>query len=152
MTPSPARLPTWRNGQELWTACPDQCRVVKRGHRVSTSTRPCPGLRTYQGCDRPGYRFGEGVPAFPGFDEEAPAGPFAELGEHVAGLDAEHVREVVSGPVASGLAGHDAGDLFPPGVGPGLARDGRVAAFASGAGGGPVRGRGEDGDQHPGNP
>jgi uncharacterized protein DUF6788 len=60
----------------------------------------------------------------PGLGEEAQAGPFGELGEHVAGLDAEHVREVASGPVASGLAGHDVGDLVSSGVGPGLAGPG----------------------------
>lgn len=34
-----------------------------------------------------------------GLGEEAQAGPFGELGEHVAGLDAEQGGEVASGPV-----------------------------------------------------
>jgi hypothetical protein len=60
-------------------------------------------LRACRGCDRPGW-LGECVPALPGLGEEAQAGPFGELGEHVAGLDAEQGCEVASGPVASGLA------------------------------------------------
>src|SRR5262249_12198982 len=64
-------------------------------------------------------RAGRGVPAGAGLGEEAQAGPFGELGEHVAGLDAERGREVLSCPVASGLAGHDAGDLVSSGVGRG---------------------------------
>ena len=94
----------------------------------------------------------EGVPALPGLGEEAQAGPFGELGEHVARLDVEHGREVASCPVASGLAGHDAGDLVPSGVGPGLAGTGRLVPASAGKRGGPVRRRGEDGDQHPGDP
>src|SRR6266568_3330712 len=108
-------------------------------------------LRACRGCNRPG-RLGDGIPALPGLGEEAQAGPFGELGEHVAGLDAKQGREVASGPVASGLAGHDAGDLFSSGVGPGRAGAGRLLLAAAGKSGGPVRGRGGDGDLHPGDP
>ena len=38
------------------------------------------------------------------------------------------------------------------GVGPGLAGTGRLVLATAGTGGGPVRGRGDDGDLHPGDP
>jgi hypothetical protein len=62
------------------------------------------------------------------FDEEAAAGPLAELGEQVAGLDAEHAREVAPVAVASRLGGHDAGDLVSPAAWPGLAVPGSPVA------------------------
>ena len=55
-------------------------------------------------------RGGERVPAGAGLGKKAQAGPLGELREHVTGLDAEQVSEVASGPVESGLAGHEAGD------------------------------------------
>jgi hypothetical protein len=85
-----------------------------------------------------------------GFSEEAHAGPLAELGEHVAGLDAEHVREVVSAQSRPGWLVMIRVTRSLLVSGPGLAGAGRLVTVPAGKRGGPVRGRGEDGDQHPG--
>src|SRR5256884_8875573 len=57
----------------------------------------------------------EAVGAEAGAGGEAQPWPFAELGEHVPGLDAEEGGQVVGAPVARGLAGGDGRGPLPGG-------------------------------------
>src|SRR5215472_12547078 len=65
-------------------------RAVARSNAASLSPVAwCQPARATLGL-RPGWADGgERVPAGAGFGEEAEAGPFGELGEHIAGRDAE---------------------------------------------------------------
>jgi len=69
--------------------------------------------RVCQGC-LIGWR-AEAVGAEAGAVKEAQPRPFAELGEHVAGFDAQEDGQVVTAPVARGVAGDDRGDPLPAG-------------------------------------
>ena len=88
-----------------------QCRVVKRGHRLSTGMGHV--RVTARVSRRPGQVARGARTAGAGLGQEAGACPFGELGEHVPGLDAEPACEFAPGPVASGFTGHDLGDLVP---------------------------------------
>src|ERR1022692_2821570 len=103
-----------------WTGKDRQDRIVARALNAAK-------LRVWRGCR--GCRAGrcaECVGAESGAGEEAEAGPFSELGEHVAGLDVELQGEFVAVPWPRGLAGHDGGDELPRGGWRGCSGCGRV--------------------------
>ena len=102
---------------------------------------PLPLIQMFErpriGCGSRGrrrWRRVEAVGAEAGAGEEADPAPFAELGEHVAGLDLQQHRELVAAPVTRRFAGDDGSDELAPGRWlrrPGLG--GRVAAWPAGA-------------------
>src|SRR5215471_4063414 len=101
--------------------------------------RRCQGWVSWGGVEPVGAEAGAG--------EEPEPAPFAELGEHVAGLDAEQDGQVVAAPVAGRLAGDDGGGLVAAG-GPVRAQEGRYPAAVGPAlaGASSVQRRGADGD------
>src|ERR1022692_4977048 len=129
-------------GSEITEPRAAACRIPSDGNAAK--------LRVWRGCR--GCRAGrcaECVGAESSAGEEAEAGPFAELGEHVAGLDAELQGKFVAAPWPGGLAVHDGGDELPPGGWLERAgRGGRVAAAPGSAG---AQGRGAHGDADRGN-
>src|SRR5260370_27721087 len=105
------------SGESILSRPPDRCRFLPWKIRVKVD---CPQrskaakLRVGRICrGRAFWRRVELVGAEAGAGEEAQACPFAELGEHVAGFDAEEDGEFVAAPVTRGMAGDDRSDPLP---------------------------------------